>query len=97
MSAQCPNSVTDEVAQELLAGAIGYYDDPEEQEHPSALYNVYRGAPFEAVPTRAGVSYHGYPWQGRMPERILEELGARATRDGYEKEFKAWVKKHAKR
>jgi len=56
---------------------------------------VYQGVIYEAAPTRPGLSYHGYPWQGRMPRVIQKNLEAAAERAGCHREFKQWLRRYA--
>lgn len=98
---KCPNSIRDAEAQALLDNGIPFYED-EEDKHPSHIYSVREGVIYEAAPTQAGLSYHGYPWRGDqhrgdIPERIFEELMKRADEGGHIKEFKRWVETYASR
>ncbi len=94
---KCHNSITDDLAQTLLRTGIpepSLYED-DLVDGPDAIYNVYRGVPYKAVTTLAGRSYHGYPWRGRMPGSIREELRKRAAKEGTQEIFERWLKKHS--
>lgn len=91
---KCSSKITLEVAQTLLDEGIPHNDDEDDQ-HPARIYNVFDGVPYEATHTQRGVSYHGYPWRGRMPKRILRVLESRAEAQGHGKEFKEWIKQYA--
>ena len=101
---KCHRSIDDDEAQRLLDTGI---PDPDPYRDPSAgvpptlaypqkIYNVYRGVPYVAVPTRPGKSYHGYPARGRMPPHIRKALCERAKRAKMLGEFKQWIKNHCR-
>lgn len=71
-SLKCSCKITQDVAQTLLDEGIPFRDEDDDP-FPRKIYNVFEGIPYEAVPTEAGRSYHGYPWRGRMPRKILNE------------------------
>jgi len=88
---KCSSKITNDVAQALLEDGVEFKindDDP----HPDKIYNVFDGVPYVATITRPGVSYHGYPWRGSIPMRILRELERRADAAGNSREFKNWVR-----
>ncbi len=98
---KCHNSITKQVALQLLRsgivapnpytlGDLGQGGD----DTPHEIYNIYRGVPYVAVPTRPGVSYHGYPWRGRMSATIREALRQRAEDEGTLPVFKKWLKQY---
>jgi len=95
---KCHSSITTELAQELLRTGLRY--NAPGSEVVTHVYAVYRGVVYEAAPTLAGRSYHGYPWKGgqgrpALPRRIERELRKRAEQDGFSKEFTDWVDKHS--
>ena len=92
---KCSSSITRSIAQDLLVDGVPYVRDPIDA-HPYRIYNVYEGVPYEARPTEIGVSYHGYPWCGTMPRRILRQLEARATDAGHGRAFKRWLQDHSR-
>ena len=95
-----PEDMSDAEAQELLESAIpepSPFELPGEppRDHPKRLYAVYQGVIYEADVTQWGKSYHGYPWTQRpgrspLPYEVIEQLRARARRDGFEKQFEEW-------
>jgi hypothetical protein len=91
---KCSSKISQEIAQALLDDGIPFKDS-EDDPHPSLIYTLFEGVPYEAAPTLAGRSFHGYPWRGRMPRRILRALEQRAKRDGFHKEFKEWLAQHS--
>lgn len=70
-------------------------DDPDV---PERIYNVYKGAVYEARGTEYGKSFHGFPWRGdksisrRIPARIMKQLKECASEVGELREFKRWIK-----
>lgn len=93
---KCPSSITDMEAETLLNSGVPYfYEEPSDSSTcPDIIYNVRNGIPYEAVPTTPTVSFHAYPWAGRLPRHIRDELRRRAEASGHHKEFKAWMKEH---
>jgi len=88
---KCANTITDDIAQDLLRDGFPLDDGGD---WPEKLVNVYQGCVYMAVPTRPGQSYHGYPYRGRLPMSILAKLECRAGESGYQQEFKRWKKKY---
>lgn len=94
---KCHSSITEAIAQELLRSGFATtspYDDS--LADPVEIYNLYRGIPYVAVTTQPGKSYHGYPWSGRMPASIRQQLRVRAVEDGTVKVFDRWLKQHSR-
>jgi len=94
---KCPSTLHKDKARELLNEGE-YLGKDVGNLYPDRMWNVYQGVVYEAVPTSQG-SYHGYPWCARpgmnfIPRKIRATLEARALAEGYEKEFKAWMKKY---
>jgi hypothetical protein len=86
---KCANTITDEIACELLNSGIPWGEDGD---WPEEIYNVHEGTVYVAVPTRPGVSYHGYPYQGRLPARLVQQLRYKAQEKGCLREFEKWKK-----
>lgn len=94
---KCHSSISEEIAQDLLQTGIiepSPFGDDNLCAAPERVYNVYRGIPYVAVHTRPGISYHGYPWRGRMHPQVREQLRARAEQTGDLREFQKWLKKY---
>lgn len=91
---KCPSNLKPETAQQLLDDGVPYHASASNAGPPDAIYNVYKGIPYEAAPTEPGKSFHGYPWRGRMPKRIQRALADRAERQGFGREFRDWLKQH---
>jgi len=92
---KCSSKIRQDDAQVLLDDGIPVKD--QNDRHPGIIYNVFEGIPYEAVPTEYGKSYHGYPWQGRMPKVVLGRLRSRAEEQGFLSQFNSWVEKYGKR
>lgn len=92
---KCPSGITPERAQQLLDDGIAYYEDATAAGLPEAIYNVFHGVPYETAPTERGKSFHGFPWRGKMPSRIRQQLATRAETEGYGREFRAWIREHS--
>lgn len=96
---KCPNSITEEIATQILAIGIPYYDQPDD-EQPTKIYSVYKGVIYEAVPTIPGVSWHGYPWRGDLSGRntlsrkMKNQLRKLAEKENYIKEHEQWLKQY---
>lgn len=90
---KCHRSIDEATATALLrCGVVAPSPYGDDEDYPGEIYAVYRGIPYVAVPTQPGVSYHGYPWQGRMAPSIRRELERRAQQEGHAAEFKQWMK-----
>jgi hypothetical protein len=101
---KCHCSITDEVAERLLHTGIVAPDvwvTPEygavwESDYPREIYNLYRGVPYVAVPTRPGISYHGYPHRGRLSASVRKALEERAREEGTLRVLRKWLREHEK-
>jgi hypothetical protein len=90
----CPASLSKQEAEYLLQSGI--LEARPGSDHPTRIYAVHEGVPYEARPTVLGKSYHGFPWIGRpghnrLPRPIKRELQARAEKTGYLKVFNKWM------
>jgi hypothetical protein len=90
---KCANTITDAIAEDLLNNGIPWDDD---DDWPEEVYNVHEGAVYVAVPTRPGVSYHGYPYQGRLPDCLVRKLQNKAQEKGCLAEFEKWKRDYLK-
>lgn len=96
---KCPKTITQDIATEILAKGIEYFDQPDD-EQPCKIYSVYKGVIYEAVPTTPGVSWHGYPWRGDLPGRntlprkLKKQLRYQAQQANYLKEYEQWLKQY---
>lgn len=97
---KCPKHINSSIAQRILnEEAVPVYD-AEDSSFPDKFYAIYKGAVYEAVPTRPGISYHAYPWRGDLPGRkglprwLFRTLRLKAERKGERKELEKWLKKY---
>ena len=96
---KCHNSITQELATELLKQGVPFYNDANGT-CPDKIYSLYRGVIYEAVPTIPGVSWHGYPWRGDLPGRstlpriVKKQLKDLAKKTGYSEEYEKWLKQY---
>jgi hypothetical protein len=99
---KCPNNITQELAAELLNEGIPWYDlkrplvcSQTQLPYPQAIYNVYKGVVYKAIPTQAGCSYHGFPIRKRdISPKIKKQLYQLAAQKGCERELKQWLKEY---
>jgi hypothetical protein len=94
---KCPNTLSKEEAEALLADAV-FLPLEIGSEFPAKLWTVHDGVIYEAVPTRPG-AYHGYPWcsrpgMNRLPRAVLNQLTKMAEEKACLREFKDWIKRH---
>ena len=93
---KCHRSITQDVASGLLRSGIvppDPFEDPSAgTAPPERIYNVYRGVPYVAVPTRPGTSYHGYPHRGRLEPGVVALLRERAEQEGTLREYEKWLR-----
>jgi hypothetical protein len=96
---KCPNNMTQELAEELLNEGIPWYDPKRplicsqtQLPYPQAIYNVYEGVVYKAIPTQVGCSYHGFPVIKKIPEEIKEQLYQLAEQKGCKRELTKWLK-----
>ena len=94
----CPSNMPASVAEKLLNNGIEDWPENWERSYPRAIYNIYGGVAYKALPTNPGVSYHGFPCKGpasypkksdmsvKMKHKILE----RARTEGCETEIIHW-------
>jgi hypothetical protein len=91
---KCPQALTTEVAEQLLNSGVEWYNPLMRVEYPWNIYNVHDGVIYKAAITLHGISYHGFPYMGRVPKEVVEKLRAVAVNKGCSKEFEAWLKQH---
>jgi len=91
---KCPSTLTAEDCYRLINEAIAGRNGDRELDFPKKLYAVHKGAIYEGQTTDRGSSYHGYPYHGKLPGRLIEALREIAVNEGCEQEFDSWVKLH---
>jgi len=90
----CPANMAVKLRDLLLKEAIPASLGDRDIEYPKYLYVVHDGAIYEARTSDAGVSYHGFPYRGRLSKELLEKLREMAKNKQCLESFDDWVKKH---
>src|SRR6266481_4708123 len=89
----CPANMAVKLREGLLKEAIPASSGDREIDYPKYLYVVHEGTIYEARTSDAGVSYHGFPYRGKMDRAMIDRLRgmaeAKKCLDGFEK----WLKK----
>ena len=91
---KCPNNVTVEQRVALLNEAVAGSSGDRSLAGPKTVYAVHDGAVYEAQTSDGGASYHGYPYRGPLPGRIVRVLRQRADQKECRDAFDRWVKEH---
>jgi hypothetical protein len=91
---KCPVSITPDLAHELLNSGIPWTNPYLQRTYPHNIYNVHNGVIYKAVVTVHGVSYHGYPCEGRLPREVVTRLRDVAAQKGCSVEFEEWLKQY---
>ena len=93
---KCPKGMTNGEAERLLNDGIPDSSVRGDAEHPGRVYVVHDGVLYRAVPTLAGVSYHGFPEDPKEFDRLDDDLQRRiwerAHSLGQEKALKTWLR-----
>jgi hypothetical protein len=89
-----PANMDVELREGLLKEAIPAPAGDREIDYPKYLYVVHDGAIYEGRTSDAGVSYHGFPYRGKLSRELLEQLREMARKKQCLKLFEDWVKKH---
>ena len=79
---------------QLLNEAIHLPAGDREIDYEKYLYAVHNGAIYEARTSDAGVSYHGFPYRGKLPKQLVERLRVMARDKNCIDAFEKWVKNH---
>lgn len=91
---KCPAGMPAALRIQLLNEAIAAPAGDREVDYPKYLYVVHDGVIYEARTSDAGVTYHGFPYRGKLRKDLLDRLRATADNKKCLKEFEAWVKRH---
>ncbi|HMK89162.1 MAG TPA: hypothetical protein VK446_05965 [Methylocystis sp.] len=94
---KCPSNLSDELKTSLLNEAVAAPLGGRELDCPKRLYVVHNGAIYEAQTSDGGVSYHGYPYRGRLSGELIEKLAKMAEEKSCGPAFDKWVKQHVTR
>jgi len=91
---KCPKTLTAAQHEQLANEAIPAPNGNRDLDVPKRLYVVHGGAIYELQTTDLGVSYHGYPYHGRLSKDLITQLRTMATEKNCEREFSHWLKQH---
>jgi hypothetical protein len=91
---KCPNTLTAADHARLLNEAIATNNGDRELNCPKSVYVVNDGAIYKADTTDRGKSYHGYPYRGKLPKQLVEQLREQAKNKNCEAKFEEWVESH---
>jgi hypothetical protein len=91
---KCPAGMSAELRTQLLNEAIAGPNGDREINYPKYLYAVHNGAIYEARTSDAGVTYHGFPYRGRLAKDLVDRLRGMAQDKDCLSAFEKWVKNH---
>jgi len=91
---KCPRGIPDELKTALLNEAISGDNGDRDIDFPKRLHVVHEGCIYRAETTTWGVSYHAFPYAGKLGKGLVTQLGAMADKKGCRKEFDNWVAKY---
>jgi len=90
---ECPRGFALDVAQQLLDNAIEEYRS-RQPDAPFRLWNYHDGAVYQARTSDGGMTWHGYPVQGRhIPDSIKRQLDGQAEALGERSRLNQWLRK----
>ncbi len=91
---KCPAGMSAQLRTQLLYEAIAGPVGDREIDYPKYLYAVHNGAIYEARTSDAGVTYHGFPYRGKLGRSLVDQLRTMARDKKCLESFEEWVKKH---
>lgn len=91
---KCPAGMPAQLRTQLLNEAIAAPAPGREIDYEKYLYVVHNGAIYEARTSDAGVSYHGFPYRGRLARQVVDQLRTMAQNKKCLDAFEDWIKKH---
>jgi hypothetical protein len=91
---KCPANMPAQLRTQFLNEAIPIPAGDREIDYEKYLYVVHNGAIYEARTSDAGVSYHGYPYRGKLSKEVVEQLRIMARNKDCLSAFEKWVKNH---
>jgi hypothetical protein len=96
---KCPNekAIPDQLKTLLLNEAIPARQGDRNVDYAKTLFVVHDGAIYAAQTSDGGVTYHGYPYKGKIAGDVMARLELMAVEKDCEKEFRKWVKSHIMR
>ena len=79
----------------LLDEAIEAPSGDREIDYVKTLYVVHDdGTIYKGSTSDGGVSYHGFPYRGKLPKEMAKQLREMAERKNCLGQFEKWLKKH---
>lgn len=97
MIGKCPESIPAGERHRLLQMAVSAPNGDRDLPVAKRLYVVYQGAIYEAQTSNWGVSYHAYPYSGKLADALIHQLRGMAAKEGYLPEFERWLALHITR
>lgn len=91
---KCPAGLPALTRERLLNEAIPAPVGDRDLKAPKAVYVVHEGAIYEAKTSDHGLTYHGYPYKGKLTNKMLNDLRNMSVAKNCADEFERWVKEH---
>lgn len=91
---KCPAGLSVKDMLRLVNEAVAAGNGDRRLVPPKRVYNVHKGAIYEAQTSDGGKTYHGYPYRGKLASGLIETLRAMAVKKECEKEFDKWLEQH---
>lgn len=91
---KCPNTIAPTTRAALLNDALPAPNGDRDVDFPKRLYAVHKGVIYQAITSDGGLTYHAYPYRGRVPKLLLSALRERAEDKGDIDQFDKWVREH---
>jgi hypothetical protein len=91
---KCPKRMSNAEAERLLNEGVPHTEEVRGGV-PKAIYALRDGVLYCAIPTRVGVSYHGFPMLparfDRLPVRVRDRVTAYAQNHRIERDLREWL------
>jgi hypothetical protein len=91
---KCPAAMPAALRLQLLNEAVVAPAGDREIDYPKYLYVVHEGAIYEAGTSDGGVTYHGFPYRGKLARQIVGQLRAMAIKKKCLDAFEKWMRDH---
>lgn len=85
-----PANLCTSLLNEAISAPVGDRDI----DYPKHLYAVHNGTIYEAATSDRGISYHGYPYRGKLSKVIIDQLRVVARNKRCLRAFEAWMAEH---
>jgi hypothetical protein len=93
----CPAGMPADLRLKLLNEAIPAPAGDRDIDYAKSLYVVHEGTIYQARTSDAGTTYHGFPYHGRLPNQMVEQLRTMALNKNCLDGFEKWLKYHIQR